>query len=154
MYSSTIIILLFSILASLSPTSSFTPPALQTTRPQPRPPTSLNFFQQVPTDPDKKKPMDYVCKDCGYVFSKGTIGKEEARGARGQKAAIVASYLILFIQYANNPYSSLRSLALAAWDKLDNSKYQCPPCGAGKFRFKKVPKGSEKGEIKIKKSWF
>ncbi|GMI42840.1 hypothetical protein TrCOL_g4922 [Triparma columacea] len=78
------------------------------------PPTRLNFFQQVPTDPDKKKPMDYVCKDCGYVFTKGTL----------------------------------------AWDKLDNSKYQCPPCGAGKFRFKKVPKGSESGEVKVKKSWF
>ncbi|GMH69833.1 hypothetical protein TrRE_jg12795, partial [Triparma retinervis] len=69
---------------------------------------------RVPTDPDKNKPMDYVCKDCGYVFSKGT----------------------------------------KAWDKLDEDKYQCPPCGAAKFRFKKVEKGTVKGDIKVKKSWF
>lgn len=41
----------------------------------------------------------------------------------------------------------------AAWAKLDD-KYGCPPCGAPKFRFKKVPKGSESGKVEVKKSWF
>ena len=52
------------------------------------------FFGQAKDD---GSPGDYVCKDCGYVFTKGP----------------------------------------AAWAKLDD-KYQCPPCGAPKFRFKKV----------------
>ena len=46
---------------------------------------------------DDGSPGDYICKDCGYVFTKGP----------------------------------------AAWAKLDD-KYGCPPCGAPKFRFKKV----------------
>merc|ERR1719362_2575918 len=63
---------------------------------------------------DDGSPGDYVCKDCGYVFTKGP----------------------------------------AAWAKLDD-KYQCPPCGAPKFRFNKVPKGSASGnKVKVKKSWF
>eukprot|EP00560_Eucampia_antarctica_P008775 CAMPEP_0197827388 /NCGR_PEP_ID=MMETSP1437-20131217/4182_1 /TAXON_ID=49252 ORGANISM="Eucampia antarctica, Strain CCMP1452" /NCGR_SAMPLE_ID=MMETSP1437 /ASSEMBLY_ACC=CAM_ASM_001096 /LENGTH=122 /DNA_ID=CAMNT_0043428217 /DNA_START=89 /DNA_END=454 /DNA_ORIENTATION=- len=62
---------------------------------------------------DDGTPGDYVCKDCGYVFTKGP----------------------------------------KAWAKLDDDKYACPPCGAPKFRFKKVPKGSEKGTVKVKKSW-
>ena len=41
-----------------------------------------------------------------------------------------------------------------AWAALDDSKYKCPPCGAPKFRFKKVPKGSESGKVEVKKSWF
>eukprot|EP00587_Corethron_hystrix_P011820 CAMPEP_0113297098 /NCGR_PEP_ID=MMETSP0010_2-20120614/101_1 /TAXON_ID=216773 ORGANISM="Corethron hystrix, Strain 308" /NCGR_SAMPLE_ID=MMETSP0010_2 /ASSEMBLY_ACC=CAM_ASM_000155 /LENGTH=121 /DNA_ID=CAMNT_0000149929 /DNA_START=257 /DNA_END=619 /DNA_ORIENTATION=+ /assembly_acc=CAM_ASM_000155 len=40
-----------------------------------------------------------------------------------------------------------------AWAALDDRKYQCPPCGAPKFRFKKVPKGSAKGKVAVKKSW-
>jgi rubredoxin len=55
-----------------------------------------------------------VCKDCGYVFTKGP----------------------------------------KAWAALDDSKYKCPPCGAPKFRFNKVPKGSASGEVAVKKSWF
>ena len=62
---------------------------------------------------DDGSPGDYVCKDCGYVFTKGP----------------------------------------EAWAKLD-SKYKCPPCGAPKFRFKKVPKGSANGKVEVKKSWF
>ncbi|MGK3761845.1 MAG: rubredoxin, partial [Bacillariaceae sp.] len=43
----------------------------------------------------------------------------------------------------------------AAWAKLDDKTYKCPPCGAPKFRFKKVPKGSESGrKVEVKKSWF
>jgi rubredoxin len=63
---------------------------------------------------DDGKPGDYLCKDCGYVFTKGPD----------------------------------------AWAKLPDN-YKCPPCGAPKFRFKKVPKGSEKGtKVEVKKSWF
>ena len=77
------------------------------------PPTtsSLNmFFGQKKDD---GKPGDYLCPDCGYVFTKGP----------------------------------------AAWAKLDDD-YRCPPCGAPKFRFKKVPKGSQSGKVEVKKSWF
>lgn len=63
---------------------------------------------------DDGKPGDYLCKDCGYVFTKGP----------------------------------------EAWAKLPDN-YKCPPCGAPKFRFKKVPKGSEDGKkVEVKKSWF
>mmetsp|Transcript_23496 Transcript_23496/g.34944 ORF Transcript_23496/g.34944 Transcript_23496/m.34944 type:complete len:118 (+) Transcript_23496:88-441(+) len=72
--------------------------------------TKLFFFGQPKDD---GSPGDYVCKDCGYVFTKGP----------------------------------------AAWAKLDD-KYQCPPCGAPKFRFKKVPKGSASGKVEVKKNWF
>jgi hypothetical protein len=40
-----------------------------------------------------------------------------------------------------------------AWAALDD-KYKCPPCGAPKFRFDKVPKGSATGKVDVKKSWF
>ncbi|KAL3798271.1 hypothetical protein HJC23_000185 [Cyclotella cryptica] len=62
---------------------------------------------------DDGKPGDYVCKDCGYVFTKGP----------------------------------------EAWAKLPE-KGACPPCGAPKFRFKKVAKGSADGKVEVKKSWF
>jgi len=73
--------------------------------------TQLFFFGKAKDD---GSPGDYVCKDCGYVFTKGP----------------------------------------KAWAALDESKYKCPPCGAPKFRFKKVPKGSESGKVEVKKSWF
>merc|ERR1712079_2116 len=72
---------------------------------------SLNMFFGAPKDDGS--PGDYVCKDCGYVFTKGP----------------------------------------KAWADLPNN-YKCPPCGAPKFRFKKVPKGSAKGKVEVKKSWF
>merc|ERR1712032_80496 len=62
---------------------------------------------------DDGSPGDYVCLDCGYVFTKGP----------------------------------------KAWASLPGS-WSCPPCGSIKRRFKKVPKGSAKGEIKEKKGWF
>jgi len=62
---------------------------------------------------DDGSPGDYLCKDCGYVFTKGP----------------------------------------KAWAALSD-KYQCPPCGSPKFRFKKVPKGSATGKVEVKKSWF
>jgi len=62
---------------------------------------------------DDGSPGDYVCKDCGYVFTKGP----------------------------------------AAWAKLPDA-YKCPPCGAPKFRFNKVAKGSASGKVEVKKSWF
>ena len=74
--------------------------------------TELNLFGFG--EKDDGSPGDYVCKDCGYVFTKGP----------------------------------------AAWAKLDNDKYACPPCGAPKFRFNKVPKGSASGKVEVKKSWF
>merc|ERR1711865_1337560 len=73
--------------------------------------TQLFFFGAAKDD---GSPGDYVCKDCGYVFTGGP----------------------------------------KKWAALDDSKYKCPPCGAPKFRFKKVKKGSESGEVKVKKSWF
>jgi len=54
---------------------------------------------------DDGKPGDYVCKDCGYIF---TLGPE-------------------------------------AWMKLPDN-FRCPPCGAPKRRFTKVPKGSKTGK--------
>jgi len=73
----------------------------------------LYFFGSGPKDDGS--PGDYVCKDCGYVFTKGP----------------------------------------KAWAALDNDTYQCPPCGAPKYRFKKVPKGSASGKkVEVKKSWF
>mmetsp|Transcript_8432 Transcript_8432/g.11086 ORF Transcript_8432/g.11086 Transcript_8432/m.11086 type:complete len:116 (-) Transcript_8432:326-673(-) len=62
---------------------------------------------------DDGSPGDYLCPDCGYVFTKGP----------------------------------------KAWAALPEG-YACPPCGAPKFRFKKVPKGSESGKVAVKKSWF
>ena len=50
---------------------------------------------------DDGTPGDYVCKDCGYVFTKGP----------------------------------------QAWAALP-ADYSCPPCGAAKWRFTKVPKGT------------
>jgi rubredoxin len=72
--------------------------------------TQLFFFGAAKDD---GTPGDYVCKDCGYVFTKGP----------------------------------------KAWAALPDS-YGCPPCGAPKRRFKKVPKGSESGKVEVKKSWF
>eukprot|EP00545_Synedropsis_sp_CCMP1620_P004518 CAMPEP_0119013752 /NCGR_PEP_ID=MMETSP1176-20130426/8899_1 /TAXON_ID=265551 /ORGANISM="Synedropsis recta cf, Strain CCMP1620" /LENGTH=93 /DNA_ID=CAMNT_0006966869 /DNA_START=150 /DNA_END=431 /DNA_ORIENTATION=+ len=63
---------------------------------------------------DDGSPGDYVCKDCGYVFTKGP----------------------------------------KAWAALNEDTYKCPPCGAPKFRFNKVAKGSAKGKVEVKKSWF
>ncbi|GAX22475.1 hypothetical protein FisN_14Hh091 [Fistulifera solaris] len=73
--------------------------------------TKLYFFGQPKDD---GSPGDYVCKDCGYIFTKGP----------------------------------------QAWAALDDRTYKCPPCGAPKFRFKKVPKGSASGKVEVKKSWF
>jgi rubredoxin len=75
-------------------------------------PSQLYLFGQQPKDDGS--PGDYVCKDCGYVFTKGP----------------------------------------KAWAELDD-KYKCPPCGAPKFRFKKVPKGSASGtKVEVRKNWF
>ncbi|GMH57086.1 hypothetical protein TrLO_g11428 [Triparma laevis f. longispina] len=73
--------------------------------------TSLNFFGAKAPPPGT--PVDYVCKDCGYVFTKGE----------------------------------------AAWEKLPKS-YACPPCGAPKFRFNTVAKGTGPKKVEVKKSWF
>lgn len=75
-----------------------------------RSPTNLYFFGPPKDD---GKPGDYLCKDCGYVFTKGP----------------------------------------EAWAK-EPEKGTCPPCGAPKFRFKKIPKGSADGKVEVKKSWF
>ncbi|KAL7504762.1 hypothetical protein ACHAXN_002335 [Cyclotella atomus] len=74
--------------------------------------TSLSMIFGPPKDDGS--PGDYVCKDCGYVFTKGPD----------------------------------------AWAKLPEKVGACPPCGAPKFRFKKVPKGSADGKVQVKKSWF
>merc|ERR1712127_489122 len=96
-------LMLSQITSAFAPVSSISPPASTATT------TQLFFFGQPKDD---GSPGDYVCKDCGYVFTKGP----------------------------------------AAWAKL--SSYACPPRGAPKFRFNKVAKGSEKGKVKVKKSWF
>ncbi|KAL9188352.1 hypothetical protein ACHAXT_006730 [Thalassiosira profunda] len=87
--------------------------AFQTSRPYvvARPKSELQMIFGPPKDDGK--PGDYLCKDCGYVFTKGP----------------------------------------EAWAKLPD-KGACPPCGAPKFRFKKVPKGSADGKVEVKKSWF
>ena len=68
--------------------------------------TSLFFFGREPKDDGS--PGDYLCKDCGYVYTKGP----------------------------------------QAWAK-ETDKYKCPPCGAPKFRFKKIAKGSANGKVCI-----
>ncbi|EJK45601.1 hypothetical protein THAOC_35780 [Thalassiosira oceanica] len=97
------------ITSAFQTTQSQTP--LRRTATPSRSSTQLFFFGKPKDD---GSPGDYVCKDCGYVFTKGP----------------------------------------AAWAKLPDS-YGCPPCGAPKFRFDKVPKGSAKGKkVEVKKSWF
>lgn len=71
--------------------------------------SQLNMFFGQPKDDGK--PGDYVCLDCGYVFTQGP----------------------------------------EAWAKLP-ANWSCPPCGAVKRRFKKVPKGSASGKVEVKKS--
>mmetsp|Transcript_22212 Transcript_22212/g.31843 ORF Transcript_22212/g.31843 Transcript_22212/m.31843 type:complete len:112 (+) Transcript_22212:142-477(+) len=93
---------------AFSPSSSFVGTRVASVVPST---SQLNMFFGAAKDDGS--PGDYVCKDCGYVFTKGP----------------------------------------KAWAALDD-KYQCPPCGAPKFRFKKVPKGSAKGKVEVKKSWF
>mmetsp|Transcript_22067 Transcript_22067/g.44101 ORF Transcript_22067/g.44101 Transcript_22067/m.44101 type:complete len:112 (-) Transcript_22067:302-637(-) len=75
--------------------------------------TSSNLHMIFGPQKDDGKPGDYLCKDCGYVFTKGP----------------------------------------EAWAKVPD-KGACPPCGAPKFRFKKIPKGSADGKVEVKKSWF
>jgi rubredoxin len=87
-----------------------TTPALIARSPSAPSATTLFFFGQPKDD---GKPGDYLCKDCGYVFTKGP----------------------------------------EAWAK-EPEKGTCPPCGAPKFRFKKIPKGSATGKVEVKKSWF
>jgi len=98
---------LFALLLTLGATMAFAPSVNSVSTST----TKLNLFGFG--EKDDGSPGDYICKDCGYVFTKGP----------------------------------------AAWAKLDD-KYQCPPCGAPKFRFNKVPKGSASGKVEVKKSWF
>eukprot|EP00531_Pseudo-nitzschia_arenysensis_P003147 CAMPEP_0116143658 /NCGR_PEP_ID=MMETSP0329-20121206/15570_1 /TAXON_ID=697910 /ORGANISM="Pseudo-nitzschia arenysensis, Strain B593" /LENGTH=116 /DNA_ID=CAMNT_0003638997 /DNA_START=66 /DNA_END=416 /DNA_ORIENTATION=- len=105
-------IILGALLMPLS-TTAFAPAGRSlsiTTSSSPSTTTQLFFFGKPKDD---GSPGDYVCKDCGYVFTKGP----------------------------------------KAWAALDD-KYKCPPCGAPKFRFDKVPKGSASGKVEVKKSWF
>jgi rubredoxin len=97
------------LLIMVATTAAFSPSANSVTRSTRS--TELNLFGFG--EKDDGSPGDYVCKDCGYVFTKGP----------------------------------------AAWAKLDDS-YGCPPCGAPKFRFNKVAKGSASGKVEVKKSWF
>ncbi len=120
-YSVAAVIIFF--LTSCPRTDAFTTPASLSCRsgtiavaslnvPRRSPPSDLRMIFGPPKDDGK--PGDYLCKDCGYVFTKGP----------------------------------------EAWAKLPDN-YKCPPCGAPKFRFKKVPKGSEDGKkVEVKKSWF
>lgn len=101
--------ILFTVLATMASTQAFAPAYSNAVSSS----TKLNLFG-FGEPKDDGSPGDYVCKDCGYVFTKGP----------------------------------------AEWAKLDKDKYQCPPCGAPKFRFKKVPKGSASGKVEVKKSWF
>jgi rubredoxin len=119
-YSVVAVIIFF--LTSCPCTDAFTTPSLSCRSgtiavaslnvPRRSPPSDLRMIFGPPKDDGK--PGDYLCKDCGYVFTKGP----------------------------------------EAWAKLPDN-YKCPPCGAPKFRFKKVPKGSEDGKkVEVKKSWF
>mmetsp|Transcript_2134 Transcript_2134/g.2482 ORF Transcript_2134/g.2482 Transcript_2134/m.2482 type:complete len:111 (+) Transcript_2134:87-419(+) len=100
---------LFALLITLALSQAFAPLSVVSTKTST---SQLNLFG-IGEPKDDGSPGDYLCKDCGYVFTKGP----------------------------------------AAWAKLDD-KYSCPPCGAPKFRFKKVPKGSASGKVEVKKSWF
>ena len=107
------IIRLFALFVSLTAIQAFAPSSLNNQVSNAKSTSKLNLFG-IGESKDDGSPGDYLCKDCGYVFTKGP----------------------------------------AAWAKLDKDKYKCPPCGAPKFRFKKVPKGSESGKVEVKKSWF
>jgi len=107
---------LITIFITLTATQAFAPSSISTNsqvRTQREESSSQLHLFGIGEPKDDGSPGDYLCKDCGYVFTKGP----------------------------------------AAWAKLDD-KYGCPPCGAPKFRFKKVPKGSESGKVEVKKSWF
>eukprot|EP00555_Chaetoceros_dichaeta_P002860 CAMPEP_0198249872 /NCGR_PEP_ID=MMETSP1447-20131203/1251_1 /TAXON_ID=420782 /ORGANISM="Chaetoceros dichaeta, Strain CCMP1751" /LENGTH=126 /DNA_ID=CAMNT_0043934601 /DNA_START=163 /DNA_END=543 /DNA_ORIENTATION=+ len=116
----TILILAFFTEGFTTPTNNnvrlSTPNNIINTNSQSRVSTSLYFFGGAKDDGG---PGDYICKDCGYVFTKGP----------------------------------------AAWAKLDDRAYKCPPCGSPKFRFKKEAKGNAKGKAApaakpAKKGWF
>lgn len=62
-------------------------------------------------------------------------------------AMVVVSHIMFF------PCFFLLSYRPKAWADLPDN-YSCPPCGAPKRRFKKVPKGSASGKVEVKKSWF
>lgn len=100
--------ILFASALAFTPSSSFSGSRMVVSVPSS---SSLSMF--FGPKKDDGSPGDYVCKDCGYVFTKGP----------------------------------------KAWAALDD-KWKCPPCGAPKFRFEKVPKGSASGKVEVKKSWF
>ncbi len=106
--------ILFAFLVGLALTQAFAPSSINTNVAQRETSSSQLHLFGIGEPKDDGSPGDYLCKDCGYVFTKGP----------------------------------------AAWAKLDDKKYSCPPCGAPKFRFKKVPKGSASGKVEVKKSWF
>jgi rubredoxin len=105
-----IVLLIISALCLLQVATAFVSPSQQQ-RSVKATDTSTQLFFFGPKDDGS--PGDYVCKDCGYVFTKGP----------------------------------------KAWAALPDN-YACPPCGAIKRRFKKVPKGSESGKVEVKKGWF
>jgi rubredoxin len=104
-----ILLILLSLLSLIRGFAPITIPSTAAVRSGPSS-TQLYFFGQPKDD---GSPGDYLCPDCGYVFTKGP----------------------------------------KAWAALPDS-YSCPPCGAPKRRFKKIPKGSSSGKVEVKKSWF
>jgi len=105
------ITLLFASVSGFSSSSSFVCGDSKITSSCPRSSNLQMFFGAAKDD---GSPGDYLCKDCGYVFTKGP----------------------------------------AAWSKLSDKSYKCPPCGSPKFRFKKVAKASASGKVEVKKGWF
>ncbi|CAJ1934985.1 unnamed protein product [Cylindrotheca closterium] len=107
-------IILVAFLSFVSPSAAFTTPSIsEASNIRTVSTTTSLAFGPFGQPKDDGSPGDYLCKDCGYVFTKGP----------------------------------------KAWAALDD-KYKCPPCGAPKFRFKKIPKGSADGKVEVKKSWF
>lgn len=118
--------------------------------------TTLFFFDAFSAPKDDGTPGDYVCKvgPSVYVYQKW-------------------NKIILYPLIPDDWYLQLFSLFFLskkkqqrqdcgyvytkgpkAWAAESNDDYSCPPCGAPKRRFKKVPKGSATGKVEVKKSWF
>lgn len=68
-------------------------------------------------------------------------------------SARLTTIILLFLAFSYQDCGYVFTKGPKAWADLPDN-YSCPPCGAPKRRFKKVPKGSASGKVEVKKSWF
>ena len=157
-----LLLLIFTIIALQC--SAFTPSSLPTINGQRQnvaingmeSTTKLNFFGQAKDD---GSPGDYVCKvsivlcvDEIRCLTRFTLTCSLSPFVLHCLHTILL-FTILSVNATIKDCGYVFTKGPEAWSKLDD-KYKCPPCGAPKFRFKKVPKGSESGKVEVKKNWF